>query len=141
MYKPYYKWECYNSGMYKRVRHHKVEPALEFMLDSDSFHRAMKVVVNSWPVTMSDKLTNHNLNRIAFIGQAACCYAKGLRAVEVKAAWGLMPNHKRILSNNFALNILKTWEQEKKLADISSCGRIGVIGGVYQMKLPLKYIT
>lgn len=139
MYKPYYEWECFLAGMYDPVREKSVVECLVFMSNVDFFARAMYDVSIMWPVTMEDKLTNTSLNRVAFIGQAACCYAKGFRCGEVKAAWKDLDAEYKLRANEEARKVIRLWEMKytNGLKNIAKPGRIDVIRKEYLTLFPL----
>jgi hypothetical protein len=51
-----------------------------FLRDIPRFETAMEGVLRDWPNSTEHNLTNDRMNRIAWLGQAAMCYATGIPA-------------------------------------------------------------
>lgn len=81
VYHTWNEWECYPAGLYE------TKPPLEgmsaqecrdayeeFLRDLDRFRAGLEGVLRDWPNSTEHYLTNQNMNRIAWLGQAAMCY-------------------------------------------------------------------
>lgn len=81
IYHTYDRWECYPAGLYE------TKPPLEgmspqecrdayqeFLADLDRFRAGLEGVLRDWPNSTEHYLTNENMNRIAWLGQAAMCH-------------------------------------------------------------------
>lgn len=53
----------------------------EFLRDIPRFKAAMVDVLREWPNSAEHYLSNDRMNRVAWLGQAAMCYATGVPAV------------------------------------------------------------
>jgi hypothetical protein len=83
------EWECYPAGMYETNPPAGMTPDqardayTEFLRDPDRFRAGLEGVLRDWPNSTEHYLSNENMNRIAWLGQAAMCYAtrvpKGFR--------------------------------------------------------------
>lgn len=75
------EWECYPAGLYETKPPHEGMSAQEcrdayqeFLSDPDRFRAGLEGVLRDWPNSTEHYLTNENMNRIAWLGQAAMCY-------------------------------------------------------------------
>lgn len=74
-------WECYPAGLYETkpplegmTAQECRDAYCEFLRDLDRFRAALEGVLRDWPNSTEHYLTNQNMNRIAWLGQAAMCY-------------------------------------------------------------------
>lgn len=81
------KWECYPAGFYESSPKTRTltEGACKamyatFLRDIPRFEEAMASVLRDWPNSTEHYLSNERMNRIAWLGQAAMCYATGIPA-------------------------------------------------------------
>jgi len=86
---------------------------LDFMMDIDIFSMAMKEVVEEWENSMLNFLTNSSMNRVAFIGQCACCYYMGVCSREVKSVWREIPVEIKNKANTEAKKHLDSWLERR----------------------------
>lgn len=114
IYHPYYKWECYKNGMWRsETREYQelhINEIIEFTGDYILYGQAMFEVINKWKYSCENFLTNKNINRRAYIGHAACCFAKKYPEYLVREAWGRLTNLQRNLANNKADAAIYHWE-------------------------------
>lgn len=114
------KWEDYHAGMYAESRDgrkERVRKAADILGTPRLCREAMEKVVSEWPIATEYNLSNAEINRKAWLGQAACsCYA-GIHEDETREAWGIMTEAQRTEANRIAASIIKTWvagrEQEE----------------------------
>lgn len=111
----YNKWEDYHAGMYdecKEGRAERVIKAAEILGTPDICRKAMEKVVAEWKIATEYNFSNAEINRKAWLGQAACsCYA-GIHEDETREAWGIMTEAQRIEANSIASDIIKKWLDE-----------------------------
>lgn len=122
---PYWDWECYKNGMYTdAVDVTKIEECESLLLDTEMFLHYGKEMVDSWPISCDNFLSNSSINRIAWIGQAVCCYCFSANEQTVKKAWKQIPpifqnkandTAKEILGYYFSKNKKIRTEMEKKM--------------------------
>lgn len=74
-------WECYPAGLYEtKPPYEGMSPDecrdayTEFLRDLDRFREGLEGVLRDWPNSTEHYLTNVNMNRIAWLGQAAMCH-------------------------------------------------------------------
>jgi hypothetical protein len=141
VYLPYWKWECYQNGMWNRL-HKNTESemlkiAIEFTGNHLKYGAAMAEVINAWPNSMLNFLTNTSINKLAYIGHAAVYYKLQIPEHIVRSAWRELSESQQNLANLQALKALKQWQtkQEKGFTSMSNNGKIDAIKMEYQMML------
>lgn len=116
----YSLWEDYHAGMYdesKDGRAERVQKAAEILGTPDICRKAMEKVVAEWSYATEYNFSNAEINRKAWLGQAACsCYA-GIHEDETREAWGIMTEAQRIEANRIAAEIIKRWLNERERAE------------------------
>jgi protoheme ferro-lyase len=63
-------------------------------------------------------LTNDSLNKIAYIGQGACCLYAGVPSTITMEAWSLLTNEVKERSNKIALDVINQWESNNKFIQL-----------------------
>lgn len=113
----YSLWEDFHAGMYdesKDGRAERVKEAARILGTPDICRLAMEKVINEWEKATEFNLSNAEINRKAWLGQAACsCYA-GIHEDETREAWGIMTEEQRIEANRIAATIIKRWVGERE---------------------------
>lgn len=109
----YDKWECYAAGFFNTsvIGMTKDEAELKFanfLRDINKFEEALNYIVHNWKYSCEQNLTNIALNRIAWLGQAAVCYATGIPSV-YRAGWFLLNEYEQLRADNMALKYLNIW--------------------------------
>lgn len=136
---PYYKWEDWKAGMWKR----KVEKedqllknAIEFTGNAEEYGNAMHEVVALWSNTMINSLTNKSINQRAFVGQCAVCYKLGIPEYITRKAWRYLTQYQRDLADHEAQKTIDQWKL--KYLNTLKTGSQNAIQKEYQMKLQLS---
>lgn len=115
IYHPYWKWEDFLSGMWRKVdrtaESKMLKEAICFTGDHMKYGIAMQKVVFAWPVTMEHNLTNSSLNRKAFVGHCAVQYELKIPEYIVRSAWKQLTDRQRYLANCQAELAIKKWEE------------------------------
>ncbi len=141
---PYWKWECYKSGMWSKVdkitEAKMFKTAIEFTGNHTIYGKAMSQVIYKWKNTMKNNLTNQSINRRAFLGHCAVFYKLQIPEYIVRSAWKHLTDEQRRLADIQAENNIKEWElwYMKKLKNMSKCGKEDVTKTGYQTKLLLN---
>jgi hypothetical protein len=109
------KWECYRAGFFEnRPEDRKLSEAecklryAKFLRDTTRFETAMAGVLNDWPNSCEQWLSNERMNRIAWLGQAAMCYATGIPSTFCGGFNQLSPDEQNT-ANLAALKYLNIW--------------------------------
>ena len=117
----YSKWEDFHAGMYdesKDGRKERVLKAVQILGTPDICREAMEKVVSEWKIATEYNLSNAEINRKAWLGQAACSCYGGVHEDETREAWGIMTESQRIEANRIASTIIKKWLSEKEYEEM-----------------------
>ena len=106
-------WECYRAGFYASTKEGMTkaeceEAYREFLSDTDVFAAALEHVISEWKFSCEHYLTNSAMNRIAWLGQAAACYAIKIPSAFRSGFW-LLTEEEQGLANETALVYLNRW--------------------------------
>lgn len=108
------KWECYPAGFYNDKPPAGVAVAdarrlyAEFLRDSPRFKAALMRVISEWKNSCEHYLTNENMNRIAWLGQAAACIDMGMPSA-FRSGFHLLSPEEQTIANQCALEALNRW--------------------------------
>ena len=106
------KWEDYHHGMYnedKAARKERVQLAASILGNPAICEKAMRMVVDGWPIATEFNLSNASINRRAWLGQACCSIYAGVHEDETREAWGLLTVAQRTTANAIATAGIKEW--------------------------------
>lgn len=113
----YNKWEDFHHGMYnedKTDRKNRVQLAASVLGTPSTCEEAMRMVVANWPIATEFNLSNAEINRRAWLGQAACSIYANVHEDETREAWGLLTIEQRTKANAIATKIIKEWLRERE---------------------------
>lgn len=126
------KWECHKNGFYASSKPGMTQAECEmeyaaFLSDSTRFSEGLEGVLNEWKHSCEHYLTNKAMNRIAWLGQAAMCYATGVPS-KFCAGFNLLTPEKQDAANELALVYLNKWMADNgrepiEMEDALSIGR------------------
>jgi ParB-like chromosome segregation protein Spo0J len=107
------KWECHKAGFYASKKDgmsaEECETAYaEFLSNDEKFRLALDGVLNEWINSCEHYLTNKAMNRIAWLGQAAMCYATGVPS-KFCSGFNLLTEDQQDRANEIALEALNKW--------------------------------
>jgi len=109
---PWTEWECYRAGMYDGKTALSSDEAKKayaaFLRDIPRFIAAMHRVVKEWPVSCEHFLTNPNINRVAWLGQASMCIETGVSRKH-RSGFMLMSQDECRAANKAAQEVLNEW--------------------------------
>lgn len=112
IYHTWEKWECYPAGFYNDHAPPGVaDPRrayADFLRDDAQFRAALERVLEEWPDSCEHYLSNENMNRIAWLGQASACIALGLPAA-FRGGFNLLTPEEKAIANQSALDALNRW--------------------------------
>ena len=112
IYHHYDKWEDYHHGMYaedKEDRKERVQLAVSILGDPATCEKAMRMVVDQWEIATEFNLSNAEINRRAWLGQACCSIYAGVHEDETREAWGLLTVQQRTTANTIATVVIREW--------------------------------
>lgn len=96
----------------KTSRKDRVLGAVSVLGNPTVCEEAMQMVVEQWPFASEFNLSNAEINRRAWLGQAACSIYYGIHEDETREAWGLLTPEQRTTANAIASRIIKAWVAE-----------------------------
>ena len=70
--------------------------------------KILSKIIAEWKYSCEHYLTNKAMNRIAWLGQAALCYSKGISA-EFRGGFNLLTKTEQDTANEIALEYLNKW--------------------------------
>ena len=111
VYHQYTQWEEIKHNMWGTVKDRQsyLERAVEFTGDHGLYGSYMMRVVNEWPISCENALTDESLSKRAWIGHAACALAMKCPEDIVRQAWGKLTDEKRFLANKEADRAIRVW--------------------------------
>lgn len=117
----YYRWEYwedFKAGFYDNCSGDKkkyyIEKCLEMFNDEKLTEKYMNMVIEKWKYSCEHNLTNESLNKIAYIGQAACCLYAGIPNTITMEAWSLLSHNIQNRANIQAEKVLNKWNIKNK---------------------------
>jgi len=118
----YEKWECYKAGFYatskKGMSSEQCELEYAKLLSNEKeFSETLEKIISEWKHSCEHYLTNKSMNRIAWLGQAALCYAKGIPST-FRGGFHLLSASQQIKANRVALSYLNKWLKNNGIAEI-----------------------
>jgi hypothetical protein len=134
----YENWECYKAGFFSNYSKSELNDLLESVRyvfsSSEMTEKYMRLVISNWPNSTEQNLTNLNMNRVAWLGQAACCFYGGVPHTATMYFWKFLKEDVQRRSDRIANQIIKEWEQNRKLKDILENGSVEGIQMEFQTK-------
>jgi hypothetical protein len=111
-------WEDWTYGFYDNLsgsnKQHKIEKVIEMFNSKELTTKYMTKVIEEWRYSCEQNFSNESLNKIAYLGQAACCLYSEIPATITMEAWSLLDKSVQERSNSIALKIIKKWEFNNK---------------------------
>jgi hypothetical protein len=110
----YLLWEDFKAGMWRSVygaeRKQLLEKAIAFTGDHLLYGSYMRRVIKEWPLACEQNLTDPNINRLAWLGQAACCMAISCPEDITREAWGRLTQKQQDDADAQAEQCIEEWE-------------------------------
>ena len=128
---PYWLWEDWLNGMWNKTEF-DIDKAIEFTGNYILYGEAMKIVIDLWPNTMLNSLTNPSVNKRAFLGHCAASYAIKCPEHITRLAWRELTNEQRFLADKVAQETIEEWKS--RYINILKRGSSDVIPKIYQTK-------
>ena len=114
VYYPYYLWEDYLNGMYKNeIKEEKINDCFALLNNKKHFYEACQLVVSNWKFCVEHNLTNYEINRKAWLGQAACCIRFKASCQTTISAWRLLTTEAQYEANYIAEDTIKRYINNK----------------------------
>lgn len=124
---PYWFWEDWHNGMWNKMEKEQesemLQKSIEFTGNWLLYGAAMIKVVELWPLTMLNNLTNPSINKRAFLGHCACCMEIGCPEYITRMAWRQLTDRQRFDADEIAQIVIEEWHEK---ADLSVYQNMGV---------------
>lgn len=118
IYHPYTKWEDWKSGFYNNcsgdIKKDKIIKVIEMFNNEKLTRKYMNKVIDEWKYSCEHNLTNNTINKIAYIGQSACCLYAEIPNTITMEAWSLLDLNIKNRADKIALEILEKWKKRNK---------------------------
>ena len=109
----YRQWEDFKNGLYSNEQPIKknINLCKELLSNNKDTYYAMKLVVQNWPLSTKHNLTNYEINRRAWLGQACCCLRFSCNSETVILAWRELTLDLQEVANCMADTVIKEYEE------------------------------
>lgn len=108
----YEKWECFNDGFFSNSiddKENLKQHVVELFTDPAETEKQMNLVIDKWPHSCEHNLSNPSMNRIAWLGQAACCLYAEVPFKITMEAWSMVPKEFRDIADSIADKTIKKY--------------------------------
>jgi hypothetical protein len=111
----YHKWDTWEEVAYNmwgnvEDKQKAILQAVEFTGDHKKYGSFMRRVIEEWPVSCENALTDYGINRKAWLGHAACALAMQIPEDIIRAAWGKLTSEQQYMANKEAERAIQAWE-------------------------------
>lgn len=111
---PYNLWEDHKHGFYDNIsgknRGDLENKVFELFENEKICEEYMFRVINEWRYSCEHNLSNNSMNKIAYIGQSACCLFGGVPSTITMDCWSHLDKEVRERANEIAEKALACWE-------------------------------
>lgn len=111
---PYWQWEDFQAGMYAVPEQSEIDrlatEAVAVLSSPAEFLGWAAQVVKAWPIAAAHNLTAVGTNRRAWVGQAACCFGRGVPEIATRAAWKQLDQRTKDTANAVADEVIRGYE-------------------------------
>ena len=118
VYHPYTLWEDYKHGFYDNCtgsdKDAMLLKSIEMFNDEMLTKKYMNKVIETWKYSCEQNLTNPSMNKIAYIGQGACCLYARVPSTVTMEAWSHLTDEVKERSNNIAKDVIDNWNNNNK---------------------------
>jgi hypothetical protein len=107
------KWECYRSNFYENSKEGMTkaeceEKYRELLSDTELFSSVLENVITEWTNSCEHYLSNEQMNRIAWLGQAALAYKYKIPSC-FRTGYFLLDELEQLAADKVALKYLNKW--------------------------------
>lgn len=139
IYHNYNLWEDFKNGFYdnckNELKESKIRSVIDMFSSEELTYEYMNRVIDEWVYSCEHNFTNDSINKIAYIGQAACCIYDKVPNLITMYAWKFLSYDIQKRSDLIALETIKKWEQNQTLKNILNNGSQKGMKMESQMKL------
>lgn len=112
IYHPWDKWEDYRHGFYGGMNYpadKTLELYASLLKDLPKFETALQVIINQWKYSCEHNLSNEGMNRVAYLGQAACALLYNVPNAVSMGGYNLLTSEEQRLADELAQKYLNKW--------------------------------
>jgi hypothetical protein len=113
VYYPYWLWEDYKSGMWRKIDKREesvfLNRAILFTGNDELYGKWMIEVIRKWPISCENNLTDQSKNHQAWIGHAACSLSFNCPEYITRQAWWILTDKQRESANKKADYAIDLW--------------------------------
>ncbi len=112
---PYTKWEDFKHGFYGGLDYPKdktLQIYADLLKDLPKFEKALQVITSEWKHSCEHNLTNEGMNRIAYLGQAACALLYNVPNSVSMGGYNLLTLEEQQAADELAQRYLNKWLEE-----------------------------
>lgn len=84
--------------------------AMKLLSNEERFSTACEMVFSDWPKSILYNMTSAGSNRVAWLGQAACCHYSSVPEECTRMAWGRLKQEHRNQANHIARLAIERWD-------------------------------
>ena len=122
IYHPYTRWEDYKAGFYDNCsgeeKSNLIQKGIEMFNSEKLTKENMLRVVNEWIFSCEHNLSNPAVNKIAYIGQGACCVYAGIPSTVTMELWNKLDKKTQERANLIALKTIEKWKGQNKFIQL-----------------------
>lgn len=117
---PWNKWEDYRSNFYGGIvdipkKDVCLEKYAALLIDLDRFERALNQIITEWVYSCEHNLTNKNLNRVAYMGQAACALEFNIPHYVSCSGYNLLTPDQQAKADEMAQFYIDLWTENHNM--------------------------
>ena len=115
IYHPWDKWEDYKHGFYggkDYPRDKTLERYASLLRNSNQFENALIIITTQWKYSCEHNLTNESMNRIAYLGRAACALIYNVPHNICMGGYNLLTSEEQQSADAIAKKYLDKWLEE-----------------------------
>jgi hypothetical protein len=107
------EWEEIQFNMWGSVENKQaaLEWARGFTADHKLYGSFMRRVIDEWPISCENALTDPYINQKAWLGHAACALAGRVPEDVIREAWKDLTGEQKLLANKEAERAIELWKE------------------------------
>lgn len=119
----YREWEDYKNGMYKKpisirlisgeTEEERLNKVIELFSNQDLTRKYMQRVIDEWKIACKVVFSDPSMNKVAWLGQSACCIYAGITESETRKAWWMVSQENRDKADEIAKELIKKYREEE----------------------------
>ena len=118
IYHPYTLWEDIRRGFYDNCsgadKKEKIEKVIEMFSSPELTREFIMLDINKGSYSCEHELTNESMNKIAYLGQAACCLYSDIPSTVTMESWSKLTTEVQEEANKIANEVLEIWIDRNK---------------------------